>query len=772
MPYKNKIAFWAYILFFLVFLSCGNSTTTVIANETISVDWQATDSVEFAFVQSDIINKLNGQVVKTDTFQKNNLPTSIDYPDSLYQFVIKLSFLNTQGKLVWLQVLEGDFEQFRTLIQTLSRPVITATSEGAFEDSVGIVFQYDTAFSQVHYSLGGNPPDPNNNLFNNGDTLWLKDTTQIKAQAFPKNTRIHSISDIETRLFVKSSHKTLDPPTIAPVILGDFSDSIQVVISDFDSSISQVRYTTDNSEPNDSSTKYTGQLVFYQTTTIKAAVFPFNKDKFLSSNIVTFKAIEAGVVILNRPQIKPSIVSDFIDSVGIIIFDFDSSISQVRYTLEGSVPTSTSLLYQDTLYVKQNTTVKAVAFPVNNNYSQSQQSDLTVVKYIPPKLALPYVYQDFSQLDSVKVVTVYDTLIAKLNWGTLQSGLHSTAQTIENGLTVINWSFPKNTQLYYQLLPRNVKEFSASDTAYFSIAKFKAQKPKFESNNFYRTAILCKNYEDFGVIKYSKDSTNLLDNNIASASNCIDSVMTLSDSGVYYYRLLFENQHSLKADSIYNISIQNVTRKFFLSLRDSTAYTDDNGVYHFYFDGSNKVFFDYPEGFDNDSVEIRYIDNDQNVQIYDYFNGLSYPLNRDFLLVYSYTVNLADSGFWSGIIIGNGMNANHSTLSGVDTLRLKQIKLNLKILPIIDAYEENWPNATLTKEVTYQVLPNAISSTHFVYELIYGENWVYDSLQYTDSTGTLFLHCNTNIWSFELCDPFVFSLEDVFGLYNTAFIID
>ncbi len=80
-----------------------------------------------------------------------------------------------------------------------------------------------------------------------------------------------------------STFNTVSAPVISPASGSSFSSSLQVIMSCATDS-SEIRYTTDGSDPHETSTLYTGTLTITASTTIKAAGFKTEMD---SSAITT-----------------------------------------------------------------------------------------------------------------------------------------------------------------------------------------------------------------------------------------------------------------------------------------------------------------------------------------------------------------------------------------------------------------------------------------------------------------------------------------------------
>lgn len=118
-------------------------------------------------------------------------------------------------------------------------------------------------------------------------------------------------------------------------------------------------YTLDGSYPTTSSTLYTSPITIMATTTIRAiAVSLYN----YSSNVAT-----ALIVINNltpQPIISPS--SGSFSSSQVVSISCTDESAQIFYTLDNSIPTINSSLYNEPLFISHTTTIKAIAVSQTN----------------------------------------------------------------------------------------------------------------------------------------------------------------------------------------------------------------------------------------------------------------------------------------------------------------------------------------------------------------------------------------------------------------------
>lgn len=126
-----------------------------------------------------------------------------------------------------------------------------------------------------------------------------------------------------------------------------------------------VYYTTDGTIPTALSNKYDVPIEIYKTTTIKAVAIKNNTQ----SSCFSFKYT------LPTPKITSNISSGDFDKP--IQIELNSSVAwydKIYYTLDGTQPDNTSLLYSEPILINENTTLKAVSYYKNDESSVKQYS--------------------------------------------------------------------------------------------------------------------------------------------------------------------------------------------------------------------------------------------------------------------------------------------------------------------------------------------------------------------------------------------------------------
>ena len=174
----------------------------------------------------------------------------------------------------------------------------------------------------------------------------------------------------------RSGEITVNPLTLpTPVIYpngGNFAGSVTVYLG---STVlgAEIRYTTDGSEPSQSSALFAEPIVLDQTATVKARIY---LEGYTPSLVIEklFTIVPQAV----KPVITPVSGTEATGSLEVLISTTTSG-ATIRYTTNGAEPTSYSTTYSGpfTLGVGQHT-VKAKAFLAGADASETASADYTV----------------------------------------------------------------------------------------------------------------------------------------------------------------------------------------------------------------------------------------------------------------------------------------------------------------------------------------------------------------------------------------------------------
>lgn len=143
------------------------------------------------------------------------------------------------------------------------------------------------------------------------------------------------------------------PSVSAPVISGVTPFETSTSVSMSAESGAEIRYTLDGTTPGANSSLYSSAITLNATTTVKAVAI---KDG-VTSSVANKTFTKSSTPVVNAPSISGT--TPFETSTQVTM-SADSG-AEIRYTTDGSNPTSGSTLYSSPITLNATTTVKAVA---------------------------------------------------------------------------------------------------------------------------------------------------------------------------------------------------------------------------------------------------------------------------------------------------------------------------------------------------------------------------------------------------------------------------
>ncbi|MEN8008493.1 MAG: chitobiase/beta-hexosaminidase C-terminal domain-containing protein [Candidatus Krumholzibacteriota bacterium] len=168
--------------------------------------------------------------------------------------------------------------------------------------------------------------------------------------------------------------QTVDSPTFTP-LAGSFS-SIQTVTIDCPTADAEIHFTLDGSDPDDTSALYdplAGGITISTTTTIKAKAY---KDGMKASVIM------AGDYAIDLPDVAPPVISPqggIYSGTRLVSMSCATAGAEIRYTTDGTEPTSRASLYAAPFLVTESTTVQARAYAAEMDPSPIAEETLVII---------------------------------------------------------------------------------------------------------------------------------------------------------------------------------------------------------------------------------------------------------------------------------------------------------------------------------------------------------------------------------------------------------
>jgi predicted Zn finger-like uncharacterized protein len=215
---------------------------------------------------------------------------------------------------------------------TISRAAATpvaSPSGGQFDQTQTVSLSCDTPDAAIYYTLDNS--DPTESSLKYAEPIEIAESTTLKARAFKDEWEP---SDIVTADFTIS--RAVAAPVASPS--GGQFDQTQTVSLSCDTPDAAIYYTLDNSDPTESSLKYTEPIEIAESTTLKARAF---KDEWEPSDIVTADFTISRAVA--TPVASPS--GGQFDQAQTVSLSCDTPEATLYYTLDNSDPTEASSKY-------------------------------------------------------------------------------------------------------------------------------------------------------------------------------------------------------------------------------------------------------------------------------------------------------------------------------------------------------------------------------------------------------------------------------------------
>ena len=277
---------------------------------------------------------LNGSEPNEESDIYNNTP-----------FIINNSPTIIKAKAYKLNHQPSSTATFNFTINTVANPT-SSPSHGAVSYGESVSLTTVTTGATIRYTIDGSEPTENSAVYSTPLTI-TNSPTIIKAKAF-KAGHLPS-STVTFNFSINTVANPISSPSHGIVSYGE-SVSLTTVTTG-----ATIRYTIDGSEPTENSAVYSTPLTITNSPTIiKAKAF---KTGHLPSSIVTFYFTFQTVAM---PTATPS--GGTIIPVQHISLAVTTSGATIRYTLDGSEPTTSSTEYLSPFTISQSKTLKAKAF--------------------------------------------------------------------------------------------------------------------------------------------------------------------------------------------------------------------------------------------------------------------------------------------------------------------------------------------------------------------------------------------------------------------------
>jgi hypothetical protein len=219
----------------------------------------------------------------------------------------------------------------------------------------------------LRYTLDGSIPSENSPAYTTPIQLPLNSTTTISVKAFKLNW---TPSVTATATYLITGQIAFQTPVFSPEP-GIYQTAQNVAVAATVPADATVRYTTDGSEPTASSTVYTGpiSLPLNSNTTIKVKAF---KTDWTASATHTGVYTITGQAAISAPVFSPAPGTYQTAQSLTINTSTTPAGAQIRYTLDGTEPTSSSTLYTVPIPLALNNTYEVRVRAYASNWAPSE----------------------------------------------------------------------------------------------------------------------------------------------------------------------------------------------------------------------------------------------------------------------------------------------------------------------------------------------------------------------------------------------------------------
>jgi len=198
-----------------------------------------------------------------------------------------------------------------------------------------------TENSKIRYTTDGSWPTMQSDLYQT--PIAITRSTTLRARAYTSNN--------STEVFAIDIELKASAPTFYPLPGNYVGDQTITIASDTPGTT--IRYTTNGSTPNQNSTLYTGPVSVSSTQTIRAIAMKTDwTTSVISQATYTIRAA--------APTMSPE--GNYYTSPQTVTMASSTPNSQIRYTTDGSIPTSSSTLYTGPILVSSTIIIKAKAY--------------------------------------------------------------------------------------------------------------------------------------------------------------------------------------------------------------------------------------------------------------------------------------------------------------------------------------------------------------------------------------------------------------------------
>lgn len=322
-------------------------------------------------------------------------------------------------------------------------------SGGTYYSAQLVSLMCSTPEAQIRYTLDGSDPTLGSPLYSTPLIIQENSVTTIKARAY-KNTWVPSLISSETYTI----HGTVADPIFDPSG-GTYSQPIEVLIM-CDTPGAIIYYTTDGSEPNQTSLQFDTLVPVSTSCTLKAKAY---KQGWASSQTSSANYTITGRVA--TPEFSPP--GGAYSSPQYVTISCATPGADIRYTTNGTDPTQSAQLYTSPIPIGENTTLKARAYKLSWTASYIATANYTITGTVATPVFNP---AGGEYEDPIQVQITCSTAGAQIHYTldgsepNLSSSLYTAALDLEDDTTLKARAYLSNWEP--SLIAEAIYNFSVS----------------------------------------------------------------------------------------------------------------------------------------------------------------------------------------------------------------------------------------------------------------------------------------------------------------------
>jgi len=339
----------------------------------------------------------DGSIPSTSS-SKYSLPVTISKTETLNAMAVAANYVNSA-------VASAAY----TINGAATTPTFSPAS-GAYGPAQQVTISDTTAGSAIYYTLDGSSPTSSSTLYAGPINVSASETVNaIAVAALFANSPVGSASYTINGAAAKPT-LSLSPGTYGGTQFVTVSDSTPGA---------DICYTTDGTTPSNSSTVYTGPIAISSSETLNAIAIATN---YSNSSIAT------ATYVINGPTATPifSIAPGSYGPAQSVSISDSALGAVIYYSIDGTIPTSSSAVYVGPVLVNFSETISAIA--IAPNYANSLVT--TAIYIINGAAATPSFSPIAGTYNTAQTVTISDTTSGAAIYYTTDGSVPTDSSTL------------------------------------------------------------------------------------------------------------------------------------------------------------------------------------------------------------------------------------------------------------------------------------------------------------------------------------------------------